>query len=99
MRDQNSKVEELKETLPSEPTTDPSRKSVTFHGVIYAFPDWSEDQIQAMVKEMEKVNKSGKYSMLNNLLERLAPFRVRRTKRRRPGKRVKREKPIRIAKK
>lgn len=99
MRDQNSKVIELQETLPSEPLRDIQRNTIAFHGVMYAFPDYSEDQILALIDQMIEVNKSGKFSMLNNLLERLGPFRVGKARRRRPGQRFKRGKPMEIAKK
>lgn len=99
MRDQNSKAAELHETLPAEPIRDAQRNTITFHGVLYAFPEYSEDQIQALMDQMAEVNRSGKYSMLNNLLDRLAPFRLGKARRRRPGKRFRREKPMEIARK
>ncbi len=78
----------LKEALPAPPIMNLRDKTIIYHGVLYGFPEFSDDQVKEMVKSMEDVNMSFKYSKLNSLLKRLEPFRLRLAKRRIPGKLV-----------
>lgn len=83
--------DKILETLPSPPILSKAKKTIVFHGVLYHFPAFDDDQLDGIKTSMEEVNASFKYSMLESLLTRLAPFRLRLAKRRIPGKMIEKD--------
>lgn len=95
---QKKKFEELHETMPAPPLADRVKKTIVFHGALYHFPSYTDEQIDAMKANMDTVNQSYSYSKLNSLLESIAPYRIGPARTRRPGERVRRGK-VRIERK
>lgn len=78
----------LKEALPAPPIMSFKNKTIIFHGVLYGFPDFADEQLKEMFDKMNEVNMSFKYSRLNSILKGLEPYRIRLAKKRIPGKLV-----------
>jgi hypothetical protein len=84
-KNEKEAIAELKEATPSAPVANTTNKTIIYHGTLYAFPAYNNDQIEAMKKEMESINLSYSYSKLCSLLTRIKPFRVGPARSRKPG--------------
>ena len=91
-KDEKVKFAELHETLPASPILDDDKKTIVFHGALYAFPDYTQEQLDRLIKSMESINKGERYEPLLKLIDRIAPNRVGPARTRRPGARVTRSK-------